>query len=151
MSVYTPGNAGGSHLEPPSTSTDDSPVAAWFHYESGDSAYELTSDKSKSMDAELVDWHHDQSVYELAITGSPYKQIDDGSGNIILSQSGTAIAILIDGGDGLTLQVSTDLTQTPAGAFYDGSNGDIIPVRFDDRRVRFAQIGTTIFSFEDAA
>ncbi len=101
--------------------------------------------------ARPVDWHHDGSVFELVLIGSPYKQIDDGSGNIILSQSGTAIAILVDGGDGVTLQVSTDLTQTPAGAFYDAANGDIVPVRFDDRRVRFVAIGTTITSFEDAA
>lgn len=99
--------------------------------------------------AECVDWHHDRSAYELTVIETPYVMIDDGAGNIILATSGTPIAILVDDGGG-ALKVSTDLTQTPAGAFYPGANGDLIPVRFDDRRLRFSEVGDTFFSFESA-
>lgn len=96
--------------------------------------------------AELVDWHGDRAVYELVKTGAPLVIVDN-AGKLELADSGTPAAILVDDAGGLRL--STDLTQTPAGAFYRAGNGDIVAVRFDAGRQRLAQIGDVIITYVD--
>lgn len=107
---------------------------------------ELVPATTGQQDAELVDWHNAGAEYECLLTGAPYVIVDVGGGVLTPAASGTAAAILIDdGANGLV--ASTDLTQTPAGAYYQSVNGSIVAARFDAPRVRLIQSGSTIGSF----
>jgi hypothetical protein len=96
--------------------------------------------------AEFVDRKGDRARYRLVLTGAPWVLIDSG-GKLVPAASGTPAGILVDNGAN-KLRLSTDLTQTPAGAFYLDVSGRLVAVRYDSPKLAFVRIGTKVRMFE---
>lgn len=129
-------------FEPPAA-YDALPVRAWFN-ETASGVFEYVT--AGDQDAILYNWKFDRDTYDFIVLANRYVLVDDGSGRPTPAASGTEFAILIAYGDD-GLQLSTDLTQEEAGAFYLDTLGRLVPVRFDSPQMDAFLVGTTVRTY----